>query len=147
MTSEEAIPFPIPYFIDEDKPFWDGVQEGKLLIQKCLDCKTLQYFPRPVCVNCFSMNLGWQESAGSGTVYSFTPVLRPVHPAYIKALEETGVPALFAQILLDEGVIMMSEIVGSRPEEVEVGARVKVSFEVAKGTDFKLPKFRLLRST
>ncbi len=145
MTSEETIAYPIPYFIDEDKPFWDGVQEGKLLIQKCSDCNTLQYFPRPVCVHCFSMNLGWQQASGLGKVYSFTPVLTPAHPAYRKALEETKVPALFAQILLDEGVIMMSEIMGSKPEEVQVGARVKVSFEVAKGTDFKLPKFRLLK--
>ena len=145
MASEETIAFPIPYFIDEDKPFWDGAQEDKLLIQKCLDCNNLQYFPRPVCVNCFSMNLGWQQSTGTGTIYSFAPILRPVHPAYMKSLEETGVPALLAQILLDEGVIMMSEIIGSKPEEVEVDARVEVTFEVAKGTDFKLPKFMLMK--
>ena len=144
MPSEETIPFPIPYFIEADKPFWDGVQEDKLLIQKCLDCNNLQYFPRPACVSCFSMNLGWQESTGEGTVYSFAPILRPVHPAYRKSLEETGVPAILAQILLDEGVIMMSEIVGSKPEEVKIGARVKVSCELAEGTDFKLPKFRIV---
>jgi uncharacterized OB-fold protein len=91
------------------------------------------------------MNLGWQESAGLGTVYSFTPVTMPLHPSASKYMEETGIPFIFAAIDLDEGVRVMSEIIGCKPEEIKLGARVKVSFEEARGTQFKLPKFRLMK--
>lgn len=145
MVSEEIRTFPVPSITDEDREFWEGAQKNKFLLQKCLDCNKLQFFPRPVCVGCFSMNLGWQESAGVGTVYSFTPVTMPLHPAASKYVEETGIPFIFAAIDLDEGVRVMSEIIGCKPEEIKLGARVKVSFEEAKGTQFKLPKFRLMK--
>ena len=143
MTVEEINPFPIPNITEEDRHFWEGAQEDKLLIQKCLECNTLQHFPRPVCIRCFSMNLGWQQSGGVGTVYSFAPVHMPLHSAVRKHLDKTGIAPIFARIDLDEGVRLITEIVGSKPENVKIGSRVKVCFEEAQGTDFKLPKFVL----
>ena len=55
--------WPLPHVIDVDRGFWDGVQQDKLLIQKCRECGRLQFFPRPVCVGCLSTSLTWQESA------------------------------------------------------------------------------------
>ncbi len=138
--------FPIPNVTEEDRFFWEGVQDGKFLIQKCLDCSHLQFFPRPRCVSCFSSNLGWLQSAGDGVVYSFTVVRMPLHPAVRKNAEQSGEFPIFAKINLAEGVRVISEIIGSRPEEVKLGARVKLSFEKARGTDFMLPKFRLIKS-
>jgi uncharacterized OB-fold protein len=145
MTSEQISAFPIPSITDEDRAFWEGVQEGKFLIQKCLDCNKLQFFPRPRCVSCFSRNLGWQQSKGVGTVYSFTPVYIPLHPAVGQYLKETGILPISALIDLDEGIRIISEIVGSKPEDVKIGARVEVSFEEARGASFKLPKFHLMK--
>ena len=143
MNDEEMISFPIPEVTGEDRSFWEGAQADKLMIQKCLDCDTLQYFPRPVCVRCFGMNLGWHQSEGEGTVYSFAPVHMPLHAAVRKYVEMTGILPVFAKVDLDEGVRILTEIIGCRPEDVKIGSRVKVCFEVAHGNDFKLPKFRL----
>lgn len=140
----EEIVFPVPQVTDEDRAYWDGVQAGKLLIQKCLDCNHLQFFPRPRCVSCFSKNLGWQESKGTGTVYSFTTVSIPLNPAVRKHVEQGGAPPIFAKIDLDEGVRIISEIIDCQPEEVKIGAPVQVAYVEAKGTNFKLPKFRLV---
>jgi uncharacterized OB-fold protein len=134
--------WPLPRVIDVDREFWDGVQQDKLLIQKCRDCGHLQFFPRPVCVGCMSLRLTWQESAGHGAVYSFTLVRVPRHPAFRKLVEEGGQPVIFAEIELVEGVRMMSQIVGCRPEDVQLGAPVRVTFEPVPGAEFKLPKFR-----
>ena len=144
MTREEIDQFPIPAITDEDQEFWKGVQEDKLLLQKCLDCNKLQYFPRPVCVNCFSMNLGWQECSGMGRLYSFTSIHMPIHPAVKKYVKETGIHPIFAKIDLDEGVRIFSEIIASKPDEIKIGVRVKVYFEEARGTNFKLAKFRIM---
>lgn len=145
MTAEHTGALPIPNITDEDRLFWEGVQHGKFLIQKCLDCNMLQFYPRFICIRCFGKNLGWQESRGVGTIYSFTPVLLPLHPVLRKKVEETKIPVLFAKIDLDEGVRIISEIVGSKLEDVKIGARVQLVFEEAEGTNFKLPKFRLIK--
>lgn len=145
MAAQEKAAWPLPDIASVDKPFWEEVQKGNFVLQKCQDCGRLQYLPRPVCVNCFSRNLDWQKSGGTGSVYSFTSVYVPVRPAPRQQVEETGVPIIFAAIDLDEEVRVLSEIVGCKPEEVELGARVRVSCEEAPGTDFKLPRFRLVK--
>jgi len=70
----------------------------------------------------------------------------PLHPASRKHVEETGVPFIFSIIKLDEGIRIFSEVVGSKYEELKIGVQVKVSFEEVNGTNFKLPKFRLIKS-
>ena len=143
MTEQVVSKFPVPEMTEVDKEYWEGAQKGILRVQKCLDCNRLQFFPRPLCVHCYSSNLGWQECKGTGTVYSFTIVSVPQDPVFRKHVKNTGVPIIFSLIDLDEGVRIVSEIVGCSPEEVELGARVKVTFEPITGTDFKLPKFKL----
>jgi len=145
MATEDRVAWPLPDIASVDKPFWEEAQKGNFVLQKCQDCGRLQFLPRPVCVNCFSRKLGWQQSEGTGNIYSFTSVYVPVRPAPRKQVEKTGVPIIFAAIDLDEGVRVLSEIVDCLPEEVKLGARVKVCFEEAPGTNFKLPKFRLIK--
>jgi uncharacterized OB-fold protein len=144
MTTEN-IQWPLPDVANVDKTFWDEAQKGNLVIQKCQDCGRLQFLPRPVCINCFSRNLGWQQSKGTGTIYSFTEVFVPVRPGPRKMVEESGVPIIFAAIDLDDGVRALSEIVNCKPDEVKIGGRVQVKFEKASGSDFNLPKFRLIK--
>jgi len=143
MAAQEKAVWPLPDMASTDKPFWEEVQKDKLVLQKCNDCGRLQYLPRPVCVNCFSRNLGWQESSGTGSIYSLTGIAVPRAPASRKQVEETGIPIIYAAIDLDEGVRVISEVIGSKPEEVKLGDRVKVCFEEAPGTDFKLLRFQI----
>jgi len=143
MVTEDFTKKPLPSITDIDREFWDGVNNNKLVVQKCLDCNTLQFFPRPVCVHCFGEKLGWQEVKGTGKVYSFTIVTVPRSPAFRKQVEQTGAPIIFAAIDLDEGIRMMSQIVDCKPGDVQIGSKVKAIFEQVEGTDFKVPKFRL----
>jgi len=147
MADHVGSKFPVPVITEIDKGYWEGIQNGVLRIQKCLDCNRLQFFPRPLCVNCYSKNLGWQESKGTGAVYSFTVILVPQEPAFRESVKSTGVPIIFALIDLDEGVRITSEIIGCKPDEVKLGVRVKATFESIPGTDFKLPKFKLDQSS
>ena len=145
MDTQEKETWPLPEVTSVDKPFWDAVQNKRLVLQNCLECGRPQYLPRPVCLDCFSLNLDWQESKGNGKIYSFTLVSVPVRPAPRKYVHETGVPIIFASIELDEGVRALSEIVDCKPQDVRIGDRVRVCFREAPGTDFKLPKFRLVK--
>ena len=145
MATQGRPSWPLPDVANVDKPFWDAAQDETFLLQKCRECGRLQFLPRPICVDCFSMDLDWKGSKGTGEIYSFTPVFVPVRPAPRIQVKETGVPIIFAAIDLDEGVRALSEIVDCEPEEVKIGDRVQVCFREAAGTDFKMPKFRLVK--
>jgi uncharacterized OB-fold protein len=121
-----------------DRPYWQGASAGKLLLQKCKDCGKLQFFPRPVCVECFSANLDWIESSGRGKVHSFTWVRVPRSPAF-----RDEVPICYINVILDEGVIIESRLVGTGDEKVRRGDPVKVAFQETHDPEIKLPVFEL----
>ncbi len=120
-----------------DQQFWEGAAAGKLLLQKCKNYGKVQFFPRVACVDCFG-ELGWIESKGTGKVHSFTLVRVPRNPAF---KEET--PIYYLNVILDEGVIMESRLVGEGKEKVKMGDRVKAVFEATHDPKIKLPCFEL----
>lgn len=121
-----------------DQPFWQGAAEGKLLIQKCRACGKLQFFPRVVCVNCFSNDIEWITASGQGKVHTFSWVRVPRNPAF-----KDEVPICYANIVLDEGVILESRIVGDGVQKVKIGDKVKVTFQETASPEIKLPVFEL----
>lgn len=127
---------PIPVPDSESKPFWDGCNEEKLLIQHCKDCDKHIFYPRAVCPHCMSDQIEWVEASGKGKVYSYTIARRGAGPAFAD-----DAPYVVALIDLDEGVRMMSNIVNCDVEAVRCDMPVKVVFEEREG--MKLPMFEL----
>ncbi|MDP6560364.1 MAG: Zn-ribbon domain-containing OB-fold protein [Candidatus Binatia bacterium] len=121
-----------------DRDFWQGAAQGKLLLQKCKKCSHLQFFPRATCTDCFSMDLDWVQASGRGTVHSFSLVQVPRNPAF-----KEDVPITYADIILEEGVLMQSRILGKDKEKVKIGSPVKVFFQETQDLDIKLPVFEL----
>lgn len=128
----------LPHVNQIDRPFWQGAAEGKLLIQKCRACAQLQFFPRVVCVNCFSNDIEWITASGQGKVHTFSWVRVPRNPAF-----KEEVPICYANIVLDEGVILESRIVGDGVQKVKIGDKVKVIFQETASPEIKLPVFEL----
>jgi uncharacterized OB-fold protein len=120
-----------------DQPFWEGAAGNKYLLQKCRSCGKVQFFPRVVCVDCFG-ELDWIESNGIGIIHSFTLVRVPRNPAF---KDET--PIYYINVILDEGVIVESKLVGEKKENVKLGDKVKVVFQETHDPKIKLPCFEL----
>ena len=120
-----------------DQPFWDGAASGKLLLQKCRSCGKVQFFPRVACVDCFG-ELDWIEAKGTGKIHSFTLVRVPRNPAF-----KDEVPIHYINVILDEGVIVESKLVGDSKEKVKMGDRVKAVFQETHDAKIKLPCFEL----
>ena len=133
--SETRPSTPLPRPTTLSKPFWDACRSGKLTVQKCQDCDTLTFIPQPCCGNCLSENLVWVESAGRGTLYSYTTVYRPQQP-------EFEVPYTVVVVELDEGYYMLSNLVGVEPEDVKIGTPLEVVFE-ERSDEITLPLFRV----
>ena len=137
MAEAKAPQKSLPKINKVDQRFWEGAAAGKLLLQKCKGCGKVQFFPRVACVDCFG-ELDWMESKGRGKVHSFTLVRVPRNPAF---KEET--PIYYINVILDEGVIMESRLVGDSKEKVKMGDRVKAVFQETHDPKIKLPCFEL----
>lgn len=112
---------PAPPVTPENKPFWDAAAEGRLLFKRCEDCGEPHYYPRALCPFCLSDNTTWAQSAGHGTIYSFSPMRRG-----------TPVPYAIAYVTLDEGCTMMTNLVDCDFDALAIGQPVKVAFRPAE---------------
>lgn len=113
-----GIPLPSPTPVS--RPFWDGCRRGALLYQRCPDGHPV-FNPASRCRVCMSAELTWHESAGTGTVYTWSTVWRPQTPAF-------ATPYAAAIIELDEGYQMIANVIGCDHTQVRVGLRVGVEF-------------------
>jgi uncharacterized protein len=127
----------IPKVNKVDQPFWQGAANSKFLLQKCRSCGKVQFFPRVACVDCFGQ-LDWIESKGTGNIHSFTLVRVPRNPAF-----KDEVPIYYINVILDEGVIVESKLVGENKDKVKLGDKVKVVFQQTHNPEIKLPCFEL----
>ena len=106
------------------EPFWEATREGRLLVQWCLDCDEPVFYPREFCPGCLGTNLEWRDASGAGTVYAVTVEHRPQNPGMAAMA-----PYAVALIDLDEGIRMLSNVVGCPPDDVAVGMAVRVTWE------------------
>ena len=133
----EEYPFPLPTPGVITGPFWDGLREHRLLVQRCLTGGHLVHYPREFCPVCYSPDLEWEEMSGRGRVHAFTVVHRAVHPAF----QQEKAPYVFALIRLDEGPILTSNVEGVALDEMRIEMPVEVYFDDVT-EQVTIPKFR-----
>ncbi len=127
---------PLPTIQSWTEPYYRGAREGRLVIQRCKDCKKHIFYPRMYCPYCFSDQIEWVKASGKGKIYSYTVVMNNPPSAFVKDL-----PYVIAIIKLDEGVQMLTNIVDCDPKEVKFDMPVEITFQ--KITDeITLPQFR-----
>ncbi|MEP7205654.1 MAG: OB-fold domain-containing protein [Casimicrobiaceae bacterium] len=129
---------PLPQPVPDDQPYWDFVSRRDLRIQRCADCERFRHPPMPFCPGCRSSRVEWAKVPGSGTVYSYTIVHHPAHPAL-----EDALPYNVAVVHLDEAgdVRLVSNVIDAAPEEMAIGLRVMLCWDdTAEGVP--LPRFR-----
>lgn len=126
---------PIPVPNAETKPYWDGCKRHELLVQTCDSCGNAQLYPRIFCTRCHSESLKWKPSSGRGTVYSYTIIRRAPSKAF-----KADVPYVLALVELDEGVRLMTNVIGCSPDKVKINLPVRVVFEDVT-ENCTIPKF------
>jgi uncharacterized protein len=126
---------PLPVIDVWNQPFWEGAKEHKLMAQKCSDCNEFRFPPGPACPNCFSENFTWVQLSGQGTVKSWVVF----NQLYYDGFKE-DLPYNVATIELDEGVKIISNLVGLNNDQIYIGMKVQVVFEDVT-EDITIPKF------
>ena len=117
---------PIPEPDPVSQPFWDAAKEGRFILPRCTDCNRVHWYPRVICPFCHSMDIEWSPASGTGTIHTFAVQTRnwgTWEPPYVTAYVD-----------LAEGDRMLTILRGvdpEKPEEIKIGARVRVEFEPA----------------
>tara|TARA_B100001142_G_scaffold291158_1_gene309165 strand:+ start:522 stop:932 length:411 start_codon:yes stop_codon:yes gene_type:complete len=129
---KKAMPVPGP----ESIPFWEGVKNHQLMVQKCLRCDHRWFPPSSVCTSCGNRDFEWVTLSGKGTVFSFVVFHRVYHKGW-----EGELPYVVGIVELEEGPRMLSNIIEVPAENVKCDMPVRVVFDDV--TDqLTLPKFK-----
>jgi uncharacterized OB-fold protein len=115
--------------------FWAGTAAGELRIQRCAGCGALRHPPGPMCPACGQPgDGGYVAAAGTGEVFSYVVHHHPPVPG-------KKLPMVVALVQLPEGVRMVGELPGVRPDLVRIGLPVRVAF-ARVDDDLTLPAWR-----
>jgi uncharacterized OB-fold protein len=124
MSALDVTKKPLPTPSAESQPYWDGLREGKLLMQHCDSCQRLQFYPRTGCRHCGGTDLSWQEMSGRGHVYSFTVIHRAPFAAFAD-----DVPYVYAIVELEEGPRLVTTIETDDLDSVRIDLPVLAHYD------------------
>jgi len=110
-----------PRALPESQAYWTAADEGRLLIKKCNACGEVHHYPRDICPHCLSADTVWHETAGLGSVYSYSTMGKG-EAAYTLAF-----------VTLDEGITLMTNLVDCDVARLAIGQRVRVIFKPSDG--------------
>jgi hypothetical protein len=113
-----------PPISDIAAPFWEATRDRRLLLQWCKACAQAIHYPREFCPACLGEDFEWRESAGQGEIYAFNVMHKPGNRGMADR-----VPYVIALVTLDEGVRLVTNIVGEEPSLLRVGTRVNLTWE------------------
>jgi uncharacterized OB-fold protein len=125
---------PIP--TSDSREFWEGCNERRLLLRRCIACEQIWYYPRLACPRCSGRELEWIEASGRGLVHSHTTVFTSFYgPAW-----EADIPYTVLLVDLEEGPRMLSRLVGE-DDGLRTGSSVDLQFCAIGGRNY--PYFSL----
>jgi uncharacterized OB-fold protein len=127
---------PLPPITNLNRPYWDGLREGVLRMQRCSSCHRIWYPPSPLCPHCWSDEHDWVALSGRATVNSWVVF----HQAYLRGYDDE-VPFNVAEVTLAEGPRLMTNLVDVANEDIHAGMAVEVVYD-AVTDEVTLAKFR-----
>lgn len=129
-TTSTCLPAGLPIPIAEpdglSAPYWAGLREGRLLVQRCGHCGTWQFGPEWLCHRCHAFDPEWTEIEPSGVIYSWERVWHPSHAA----LKQAG-PYLAVLVEVPHAgcIRMVGNLLGDPLQTVSIGTPVEGKFE------------------
>lgn len=117
MNTEATVsPDPFVEAFPENRPFWEAAARGVFLVPRCTACGKVHWHPRAHCPFCHGAAVSWIEASGRGKVYSYTVVRRRESPYVL------------AWVRIEEGPILMTNVVDCELQAVYIDMPVNVGF-------------------
>ncbi|ONH22882.1 Zn-ribbon domain-containing OB-fold protein [Pseudofrankia asymbiotica] len=105
------------------RPFWQGLRERRLTIQRCGRCGALRWPAAPICPECLAPGAEWTDVAADGELWSYVVYRRALSPAFADEI-----PYAVGVVALDAGPHLLSRISGP-VDTLKVGARMTARYE------------------
>jgi len=114
---------PLPHPTPESQFYWNGLADGKILIQRCKACAKTYFPARGFCPHCMGDDIEVIEASGEASLYSFVISNHRV-PGFAR-------PYVVGVAALKEGPRLMTQIVGvdPAPENLKVDMALEPVFE------------------
>ncbi|CAN5256412.1 hypothetical protein BH09PSE6_BH09PSE6_12670 [soil metagenome] len=129
---------PQPRVTPLSRPFWDGCNDDRLMLQRCRSCLLAVFYPRVCCPHCHGPDLDWFRAEGRGSVLSHTTVRRTHHDGF-----NAEAPYVFAAIRLKEGPLFYAQLIDAPVDGLSLIGRPVLAAFVEHGPGRKLCAFRL----
>ncbi len=101
------------------RTFWQAAAANRFLLPRCTVCGRARWYPRPFCPFCAEPDVQWVEASGRGRIYAFS------------ALHKAAIPNIVAYVELEEGPVMMTNLVDCTMGTIAIGQAVVVRFRAA----------------
>lgn len=112
-----------PLLDDENRFFWTSGADGHLRFLRCQACGYHLHPPLPRCPVCGSRDVAPEVVSGRGVVWSFTVN----HHSWDGGTEPYAIGLV--ELAEQEGLRLTTNLVGVAPDDVRIGAPVRVVFE------------------
>jgi uncharacterized OB-fold protein len=116
---------------------WKAAGEGRLALPYCAACVQFFWPARAGCPHCGGTP-AWRDASGTGKLASWSVVHRAVRPELKEAT-----PYVVALVQLDEGPRLFTNVIGTPPQALRVGQRVRCRFEPALDPSIVVPVFEI----
>ena len=122
----EGLPAPVPTGDGLDARYWEGTRNHELWVQRCAPCGTWQWGPEWICHGCHALEIGWEQVAPEGVIYSWE---RPWHPVHRALSDACPYVILLVELPHAGGIRMVGNLAGDPLQPFEIGDRVRAVFE------------------
>ena len=124
-----------------DHSFHEFLAGGRLMGSRCESCRALFIPPRPLCPQCHSWNMKWEQMKGTGRLAAVTCISFPP-PALAKAGYGRENPYCTGVVELDENARVVARIEGvdtQHPGAIPTGLSVEVLYRDSECADGRKP--------
>jgi uncharacterized OB-fold protein len=133
---DTAIDFPLPVRDETNAPYWDALDEGRHVFQRCNVCGNPWLPARHECPRCLQSDFAWETASGVARLISWVVYHTAVNPAFKERL-----PYTVAVVELAEGPRLISNIVGvDDPETLRIDQALRLTIENEHGV--AVPRYR-----
>lgn len=115
-TTDATMQDPFVQAFPETQAFWQAAAKGVLLLPYCSACDRTHWHPRAFCPFCHADAIDWRPASGRGEVHTFSYIRHPT------------LPRVLAYVRLEEGVLLMSNVIDCEPQAISIGLPLEVAF-------------------
>ncbi len=128
---------PPPERTELTAPYWEALDGGELVFQRCAECGNPWLPARTECPRCLASDWQWETATGGARLVSWVVYHRSYHPAFADRL-----PYNVAIVELDEGPRLISNIAGVQGGKV-LQADMRLQLRVERDGGVPLARFEI----